>query len=208
MGISITGRAGAIGAATSWIAGLATFAITRGVDFQPSQTLEPTSDIQQLINNHADQLLAVMALDTLFVAGYLIVFAALFLLIPKEGRLIGAIGLAFGIFAGLGDLTENVIYVVEGLAAKHGTELSLALPFQYYVSSLKWMAAFTSVGITLTVFPLRNNLERITALVMSTLPLGGALSIAYPDLLPLRVIFFVFGMPLFVLLFLRTKIET
>jgi hypothetical protein len=38
---------------------------------------------------------------------------------------------------------------------------------------------------------------------MLTLPLGGALSTAYPWLVPLRSLFFVVGMPLFALSFFR-----
>jgi hypothetical protein len=196
-------RAGALAAVIGWIDAIAIAVLSRGADLQVTQTVETKAKLLAVIQTQPGLLLDYMSLDTLFVMSYLAVFAALFLCVPAGGRLIAALGLGFGILAGLSDMIENILYIVYGLGSLHGADVAPNLPFHYYVSMLKWIAAFTSVGLTTLVFPRRSALEWLIVLVMATFPLGGALSIARPELVPLRAIFFAVGLPLLAILFMR-----
>jgi len=196
-------RAGAIAAVIGWLAAIAMALLSKGVDLQVTQTVEAKEKLLGIIHAQPDLLLAYMSLDTLFVISYLAVFGALFLCVPAGGRLIAALGLGFGLLAGVSDMIENVLYIVYALGSLNGAGVAPELPFHYYVSMLKWIAAFTSVGLTTLVFPRRSAFERLIVLVMATFPLGGALSIARPDLAPLRAIFFALGLPLLAILFTR-----
>ena len=195
-------RAGAIAAAIAWLCGIGSGVVAQGLNVQPTETGATRSEVLAMAQQHTNTLLGFMALDTLFVIGYVTVFAVVFLAIPKEDRLIGGIGLGAGILAGLADMIENAMYVVYGIAALHGnSELAPSLPFHYYATSVKWMAAFSAVGMQLLVFPRRTVLERSIVAVMCTFPILGAVSIARPALAPLRAVFFVIGLPLLVVYF-------
>ncbi|HYL37756.1 MAG TPA: hypothetical protein VEV17_17710 [Bryobacteraceae bacterium] len=176
--------------------------VAHGLNVQPTETVATAQEILALAREHTATLLGFMALDTLFVIGYVTVFAVIFLAIPQQDRLIGGIGLGAGILAGLADMTENALYVVYALGALHGNaELAPSLPFHYYATQVKWMAAFAAVGMQLLVFPRRTALERAIVAVMCTFPLLGAVSIAWPALMPLRALFFVVGLPLLMVYF-------
>ena len=196
-------RAGGVAAAVAWVSGIGMTVLTNGADVQATQTVEVKDKLLAIVQHQPDLLLKVMGFDTLFVMGYATVFCALFAAVPRDGRLLAAVGLGFGLLAALCDTVENVLYGVYGLGGLHHAVVIPELPFHYYVSSLKWAAAFTAVALLLLVFPRRTWLEGLISGVMATFPLGGALSIAFPDLLPLRALFFVVGMPLFALLFFR-----
>jgi len=202
-------RAGSIAAVIAWCCGIGSAVVAHGLNVQPTETAATAQEILAMAQQHTDTLLGFMALDTLFVIGYVTVFAVIFLAIPKEDRLIGGIGLGAGILAGLADMTENALYVVYGLAALHGnSELTPSLPFHYYATSVKWMAAFTGVGMLLLVFPRRTALERTIVAVMCTFPVLGAVSIAWPTLAPLRAVFFVIGLPLLAVYFHKRASQT
>ena len=94
-------------------------------------------------------------------------------------------------------MTENALYVIYAFAnVYHNTELTPLPPAHYLATGVKWMAAFAAVGMQLLVFPRRAKLERSIVAVMCTIPVLGAVSIAWPALAPLRAIFFVVGLPL------------
>jgi len=195
-------RAGSIAAGVAWCCGIGSVFVTRGLQPQPTETVATKAEVLAIAQQHTSMLLGFMALDTLFVIGYITVFATVFLAVAKEDRLIAGIGLGAGILAGLADMTENVMYIAYGTAALHAnSELVPSLPFHYYATGMKWIAAFTAVGMQLLVFPRRTLLERVIVAVMCTFPLLGAVSIAWPDLAPLRAIFFVVGLPLLVVYF-------
>ena len=197
-------RAGSIAAAFAWCCGIGSALVAHGLNIQPTETVAAKAEVLAMAQRHTDTLLAFMALDSLFVIGYVTVFAVVFLAIPEQDRLIGGIGLGAGILAGLADMTENALYVVYATGALNGnSEISPSLPFHYYATSLKWMAAFAAVGMQLLVFPRRTALERIIVAVMCTFPILGAISIARPSLLPLRALFFVIGLPLLAVYFHR-----
>lgn len=161
-----------------------------------------------MARDHTSTLLGFMAFDTIFVIGYVTVFSVVFLAIPKDDRLIGGIGLGAGILAGLCDMSENALYVIYALGAMHGNaDLAPWLPLHYLLTGIKWMAAFAAVSMQLLVFPRRTILERSIVAVMATFPIFGAVSIAWPDLAPLRAIFFVIGMPLFAVYFHKRASE-
>jgi len=196
-------RAGGLAAGVAWLSGVAMTLLTKGADVQASQTVELKDKLLAIVHTQPDLLLKVMGCDTLFVLGYATVFTALYAVVPRDGRTLAAVGLGFGLLAALCDMVENVLYGVYGLAGLHHVPVTVELPFHYYVSSLKWVSAFGAVGLLTLVFPRRNWFEGLLTLVMASFPLGGALSIAFPDLLPLRALFFVVGMPLFAILFFR-----
>jgi hypothetical protein len=176
--------------------------VTRGLNVQPTETVATRAEILAMAQQHTGMLLQFMALDTLFVIGYVTVFATVFLAVPKEDRLIAGIGLGAGILGGLADMVENTLYIVYATAALHGnSELTPSLPFHYYATGIKWMGAFMAVGMQLLVFPRGTTLERTIVALMCTFPLLGAVSIAWPALAPLRAIFFVVGLPLLVVYF-------
>lgn len=201
-------RAGSIAGAVAWLCGIGGGIVAHGLNVQPTETVATKAEILAMAQQHTDTLLGFMAFDTLFVIGYVTVFAVIFLAIPKEDRLIGGIGLAAGILGGLADMTENAMYVVYATGALHGnSELAPSLPFHYYVTGVKWMAAFAAVGMQLLVFPRRTGLERAIVAVMCTFPVLGAVSIAWPALAPLRAVFFVVGLPMLVVYFNRRASE-
>ena len=105
-------RAGAIAAVIGWVAAIAMGLLTKGVDLQVTQTVETKEKLTGIIGTQPALLLDYMSLDTLFVISYIAVFGALFLCMPVGGRLIAALGLGFGILAGLSDIIENVLYIV------------------------------------------------------------------------------------------------
>lgn len=197
-------RAGSIAAAVAWLAGISMTVVSKGMEVQATETVEQKDRLLGIVGTQTDLLLRYMGLDLLFVTGYLTVFAVLFLCTGRSDRLVAGLGLAGGILAGLCDTLENTLYVVYGLGALHGNmQIVPELPFHYYLSTLKWMSAFSAVGFLVLVFPRNTRFERIISLVMLTLPLGGALSIAFPALAPLRALFFVVGFPLFAIYFFR-----
>jgi hypothetical protein len=201
-------RAGSIAGAAAWLCGIGGGIVAHGLNVQPTETVATKAEILAMAQQHTDTVLGFMAFDTLFVIGYVTVFAVIFLAIPQEDRLIGGIGLAAGILGGLADLTENAMYVVYAIGALHGnSELAPSLPFHYYVTGVKWMAAFAAVGMLLLVFPRGTGLERAIVAVMCTFPVLGAVSIAWPALAPLRAVFFVVGLPMLVVYFNRRASE-
>ena len=196
-------RAGGVAAGIAWLSGVSMTLLTKGADVQATQTVELKDKLLAIVHTQPDLLLKVMGFDTLFVMGYATVFCALFAVVPRDGKTLAGIGLGFGLLAALCDMVENMLYGVYGLAGLHHVPVTVELPFHYYVSSLKWVSAFSAVGLLTLVFPRRTWFEWAISAVMVTFPLGGALSIALPDLLPLRALFFVAGMPLFAILFFR-----
>jgi hypothetical protein len=201
-------RAGSIAGAIAWCCGIGSAFVAHGLNGQPTETVAPTPELLAMFQQHTRELLGFMALDTLFVIGYVTVFAVTFLAIPREDRLIAGIGLGAGILGGLADTLENAMYVVYGIGALHGnSELAPSVPFHYYVTGMKWMLAFAAVGLQLLVFPRRTALERTIVGVMCTFPILGAVSIAWPALSPLRALFFVIGMPLLVVYFHKRASE-
>lgn len=197
-------RAGSIAAAIAWLAGIGMTVISKGIAVQVTETVEQKDRLLGIVGTQTDLLMHYMGLDLLFVTGYVTVFAVLFLSVARGDRLVAGLGLAGGILAGLCDTLENTLYVVYGLGTLHGNALIVPeLPFHYYLSTLKWMSAFSAVGFLVLVFPRNGWFERVISLVMLTLPLGGALSIAFPALAPLRALFFVIGFPLFAIYFHR-----
>jgi hypothetical protein len=186
----------------AWCCGIGSALVARGLNVQPTETVATGQEILAMARDHTGTLLGFMAFDTIFVIGYVTVFAVVFLACAKEDRLIAGIGLGAGILAGLSDMTENALYVVYGIGAVHNnTELAPWLPLHYLATGVKWMAAFGAVGMQLLVFPRRTGLEKTIVAVMVTFPVLGAVSIAWPGLAPLRAIFFVIGMPLLAVYF-------
>ena len=195
-------RAGSFASVAGWCCGIGATLVARGLNVQPTETVATRQEVLAMAQQHTSVLLGFMAFDTLFVISYVTVFAVTFLAIPEEDRLIGGIGLGAGILGGLADMVENAMYVVYAIGALHGnTELTPSLPFHYYMTGLKWMAGFAAVGMQLLVFPRRTALERSIVAVMATFPIGGAISIAWPALMPLRLLFAAIGLPLLAVYF-------
>jgi len=197
-------RAGSIAAAVAWCTAIASAVVSGGLDLQPTQEIASRQDVLTIVHDHTGALLGFMAFDTIFIMSYIAVFAVTFLAIPNEDRLLGGIGLAFGILAGLADMLENTLYIAYGTGAvRANPDLVPSLPFHYYVSTVKWLTAFAAVGLQLLVFPRGTRLERAIVGGMATFPVLGAISIAWPSLLPLRALFFLIGLPLMAVYFHR-----
>lgn len=147
---------------------------------------------------HPDTVLLFFAGDTLFPLSYLLVFAGLYLVTAPTSRLLAGIGLGGGLLTALLDVTENAFFISYTLLARHN-----AAPVEpdvlpvYVLTTLKWTAAFATLYTFALIFPRRTGLEWGIAGLMLAFLLFGLLSTALPDLIVLRGLFFLVGMPLF-----------
>lgn len=196
-------RAGAIASVLGWGSGIGMILATKGSDVQGSETVELKDKLVAIVQHDPGLVLKVMGFDAIFIMAYITLFTALYAHTPRDGRKLAAVALGLGLVAAGSDLLENAVYMVMALSAQHGGVVSPELPFQYYDSTIKWLAAFSAVGLFTLVFPRRNWLETATAAVMAAFPLGGALSIAFPQFAPLRGLFFIVGLPMFAVLLFR-----
>lgn len=136
--------------------------------------------------------------DTLFPASYLIVFVGLYLRVRDRAKLLGLLGLGFGLLTGLLDFTENGAYIAYALLADSGTLLSdPAIVLIYAIATMKWTAAMVTLYAFGLAFPRGNAFEWVMVVLMMAFLLFGVLSTALPDLLPFRGLFFLIGMPIF-----------
>ncbi len=196
-------RAGAIASVLGWLTGIGMTVATRGADVQGSESVEVKDKLVAIVQQDPALIMKVMGFDSIFVMAYIALFTALYAYTPKDGRKLAAVALGLGLVAAACDMIENVIYMVMGLSAQHGGVITPELPFQYYDSTLKWLAAFGAMGLFALVFPRRTWLETVTAIAMAIFTLGGALSIAFPSLEPFRGLFFVVALPMFATIFFR-----
>ncbi len=142
--------------------------------------------------------LAFFAADTVFVLGYTLVFAGLYSVTAPRAPVFAALGLGAGVLTALLDTLENALFIVYALHERAGVGVTdPALTLIYALTTLKWAAAFATLLAFGLVYPRAALVERVIAGLMLLFPLVGALGVALPDLIALRGLFFLVGMPLF-----------
>jgi hypothetical protein len=193
-----------IGAVVILLAGLA---LPPEVTGQPSRVPLPPADFLRASNEYAQTTLNFFAGDTLFVVGYLLVFAGLYAALAERARLFALVGLVAGVIAGGFDALENGLFVWLALRGQSNPVmpddaglpgLMLAL---YLLTHLKWAAAFLTLASFGLIFPRRNRLEWAIALLMWGFVVVGLLGVALPALIVPRGLFLLVGMPLFAAFF-------
>ncbi|MGQ9886882.1 MAG: hypothetical protein ACUVSX_00180 [Aggregatilineales bacterium] len=145
-----------------------------------------------------DLTLAFFAADTAFVLGYTLVFAGLYTVTAPRAPVFAALGLGAGVLTALFDSVENALFIVYALHERAGAGVTEpALTLVYALTTLKWAAAFAALLAFGLVYPRTAPIERVIAGLMLLFPLVGVIGIALPDLIALRGLFFLAGMPLF-----------
>jgi hypothetical protein len=136
-----------------------------------------------------------MAIDTLFIFSYLVVFIGLYERTKNPSRLPAAIALGFGLAAGAFDLLENsylTSYTLQALYGHQPTEP--ALPLIYVLSSMKWLSAFFTILLYGLLWQRDSPYNRTVSAAMLAFPLLGILTIAIPELLGIRALPLVISM--------------
>jgi hypothetical protein len=176
-----------------------------GIDtLQPTQPAGPASEFARPINEYPELTLRFFAADSLFVLSYLMLFVGMFALVASRSRAYAWAGLGAGVLAALFDASENAYLVTYALLALNDVPLAdPALPLIYVLANLKWMAAFAALYAFGLVWPRDSRLGWVVSGLMLLFPLVGALGVAAPDLVAVRGLFFLVGMPLFAWTFWR-----
>jgi hypothetical protein len=170
------------------------FSFPPGVTPQPYAV--PLPDFQAAVG--AELALAFFAADTVFILGYLIVFAGLYTVTAPRAATIAALGLGAGVLTALFDTLENTLFIVYTLAARSSVDATdSALTLVYALTTLKWAAAFATLFAFGLIYPRTGGRERLVAALMLLFALVGVLGVALPDLIIARGLFFLVGMPLF-----------
>jgi len=165
---------------------------------QPSLPTGPVSEFVQPINEYPELTLRFFAADSLFVLSYLMLFVGLYASVVKRSRTFAQVGLAAGMLAALLDAAENAYFITYALLALNDVQLSEpALPLIYVLANLKWMAAFGTLYAFGLVWRRDNRLGWAISALLLLFPLVGALGVAWPDLVAVRGLFFLVGLPLF-----------
>jgi hypothetical protein len=211
MNLRVTYHAAMIAALTAFIGAvvilLAGLALPAEVTGQPGRVPLPPAEFLRASNEYPQTTLYFFAGDTLFVVGYLLVFVGLHAALAPISRPFALIGLGAGVIAAVFDATENGLFIWLALRGQMSPVtlddpglpgLMLTL---YLLSNLKWMAAFVTLGAFGLVFPRRNVLEWVIALLMSGFVVVGVLGVAFPVLIVPRGLFLLVGMPLFAAFF-------
>lgn len=158
------------------------------------------------INNQTQSVLLFFAGDTLFPASYLLVFIGLYLRVRDRAKLLGLLGLGFGVLTGLLDFSENAFYITYALLAETGTALSdPAIVLIYAIATLKWTAASVTLYAFALAFPRETLLEKVMVGLMFAFMAFGVLSTAITILIHFRGLFFLIGMPVFAAYFWRLQ---
>lgn len=184
---------------------IASFSLPSGAQAQPGLPLSATELIVASAE-HTETRLGFFGADTLFVTGYLIVFAGLYAVTSERARIFALVGLLAGIFTGLMDTAENGYFITYALAGRAGIMPSspdVLLPF--VLGHLKWAGSFVTLFAFGLAFPRTTSLERVLVAAMLLYPLIGVLGIAIPGLVIVRGLFFLVGMPLFAIYFWQTS---
>jgi hypothetical protein len=165
---------------------------------QPSLPVGPVSEFVQPINEYPELTLRFFATDSLFVLSYLMLFVGLYAAVVERSRTYAWIGLGAGALAALLDAAENAYFITYALLALNDVPLvEPALPLIYVLANLKWMAAFGTLYAFGLAWRRDSRLGWAISALMLLFPLVGALGVAWPDLVVVRGLFFLVGLPLF-----------
>lgn len=182
---------------------LAAFSLPSGVLTQPNAPL-PANVFLRAANEFPDITLIFFGADTLFVFGYILVFAGLYALTAPEAHPFAAVGMGAGVITALMDSAENGLFILYALSAKNGLPVAAPdIPLILVLAHLKWAGAFAALLAFGLVYPAREQLGMVIRLLMLVFPLVGVLGIMQPDLVIVRGLFFLVGMPLFAVAFWR-----
>jgi len=176
------------------------------------QTLQPTlpdahnADFYYATLNNPRSVLAFMAIDTLFIFSYFIVFVGLYESTKLHGRLLASIALGFGLAAGVFDMLENSYLTSYALQGLYDHKLGEpALPLIYVLASMKWLSVFFTIFLYALLWERDSVYNRILSALMLAFPLLGVLSIAIPELLAIRVLPLVISIAMLAWSFRSTK---
>jgi hypothetical protein len=179
------------------------FSLPSGVQIQPGYPV-PLDQFVRATNEHTGIALGFFGADSLFIISYLVVFIGLYLRTVDHARPFAQVGLLMGVLTAVLDATENAYFITYALGAKAGLPLTAPdLPLVYVITNLKWMAAFATLLTFGLVHPRRAPLDMLVTALMLLFPLVGVLGVANPDLIAIRGLFFLIGMPLFAFVFWR-----
>jgi len=186
----------------------AVFSMQEGVQLQPSAPLPP-AEFMLASSQYAQTALSFFTADTIFILGYVIVFAGLFTVTAPRARIIALLAFGAGLLTGVLDHLENSFFITYAQSYLAGVPvLEPASPTLHLITQLKWTAAFTALLAYGLIFPREIWRERFILLLMLLFPLVGALGISLPELVPVRGLFFLVGMPLFAFDFwMRSRAE-
>lgn len=185
------------------IQAIAGSSLPSGVFAQPGIPA-PVEEFARASNEFPDTALGFFGADSLFILSYMMVFVGLYTLTSETARPFALLALGAGILTGILDATENAFFITYALGTKAGLPLTNPdLPLVYILTNLKWMAAFTTLYAFGLVFPRRNLLEWVIVGLMLLFPIVGVLGVANPNLIVVRGLFFLVGMPLFAFYFWR-----
>lgn len=154
---------------------------------QPSLPDAHNIDFYHATLNSPRSVLAFMAIDTLFIFGYLTVFIGLYECTFRHSRVLATVALVFGLIGGICDLVENSFFISYALQGLYQHPLGPpALPLIYVLASMKWLAAFLSIFLYGLLWQGDSRFNRTLSFLLLAFPLLGALTIAIPELLPAR----------------------
>ena len=169
-----------------------------GLSLQPSMDIRSAADFLRPSNQYPALALRFFAFDTLFVLSYVMVFVGLHATVAGRARTFATLGLGAGLAAGCFDALENAFFIIYAQSALNGVSVTEPhLPLIYVVTNLKWMGAFAALAAFGLVWPRESRLGWVISALMLLFPLLGALGVAAPELVALRGLFFLVGMPLF-----------
>jgi hypothetical protein len=178
-------------------------------DVQPSVPSGPVPTFVQLVNEHPRHVLRFFAADTLFVLCYITVYAGLYIVTVGRSGVFAGMGLGAGILAAVLDVTENAFFIVYALLAMNGDPLTDPdIPLIYILTNLKYVASYVAFLTFGWAWPRTDWLGWTIFLLMLLFPLVGAMSVAWPVLVGPRSYFFLVGMLLYALYFLRRARRT
>ncbi len=201
-------RAGIVAATTAFVAALLMGMLMTlpdaALSIQPSYPPARPEAFLAVINNYPQQQLRFFAADTLFVLGYLLVFAVMYGITTQHTPVLAAVGLVAGVVTGICDALENGFFITFALSVQQGVVFTDGeIPFLtvYMLSNMKWMAAFLAMAAFGLALPRDTRLAWLVAGLALLFPLVGAAGIAWPALTDIRGLFLLVGMLLFALYF-------
>jgi hypothetical protein len=182
--------------------------IPTDVQLQPSIPL-PVDDFLRGSREFPSQSLMFFASDSVFVMGYVLVFAGLYVVTAERARIFAKLALGLGIATAAFDTLENTVFISYSLGANAGFTLdNAALPLIFIVTNLKWLAAFGTMLTFGLIFPRRDSLSWVISGLMVVFTVVGVAGIVFPNLIAWRGLFFLIGMPLFAWFFWQGSKKT
>jgi len=180
-----------------------------GMNLQPSYPPCSVSEFVRPVNEHPELVLRFMAVDSVFILGYLMVFVGLFTATVDRSRMFAGLGLSSGILTAFLDATENSFFITYSLLALKKIPLTdPELPLIFILASMKWMSAFVAIASFGLVWKRDNWLSWAISITMLVFVIVGVLGIFLPGLIGFRGLFFVLGMLLFAWYFFREEGKT